>query len=165
MQQLGFTDEELNIIKDYSNYIPIFKSANMSYDINLMAKTAANLATTLDDVDIEIVETHHNRKIDSPSGTAMFLADKINVALGGKMEYVFDRHSSREKRNKNQIGFSSIRGGNIVGEHSILFFSENETFEIKHTCYSRSVFAAGAIKAAKWLINKPNGMYSMDDMI
>jgi len=165
LQQHGFTDEELNIIAEYSKYIPIFKAANMSYDINLMAKTAANLAKTLDDVDIEIVETHHNRKIDSPSGTAIFLADKINEALGGKMEYVFDKHSKHEKRNKNQIGFSSIRGGNIVGEHSILFFSENETFEIKHTCYSRSVFAAGAIKAAKWLIDKPNGLYSMDNMI
>ena len=137
----------------------------MSYDINVMAKTAANLAKTLGNVDIEIIETHHSRKIDSPSGTALFLADKINKALGNTMEYVFDRHSSHEKRNKNQIGFSSIRGGNIVGEHIIQFFSESETFEIKHTCYSRSVFANGALRAANWIIGKPNGMYSMDDLV
>lgn len=81
------------------------------------------------------------------------------------MEYVFDRHSKHEKRNKNEIGFSSIRGGNIVGEHTIKFFSENETFEIKHSCYSRSVFADGALKAAEWIIDKPNGLYSMEDLI
>lgn len=165
MLQHGFTDEELKIIEEYSKHIPIFKSANMSYDINLMAKTAAKIAKSLGDVDIEIIETHHNRKVDSPSGTALFLADKINDALGSTMEYVFDRHSRHEKRNKNEIGISSIRGGNIVGEHAVKFFSENETFEIKHTCYSRSVFANGALRAANWIIGKPNGMYSMEDML
>lgn len=165
MQQHGFSCDELKIIEEYSKHIPIFKASNMSYDINLMAKTVSSLAKTLENADIEIIETHHNRKVDSPSGTSLFLADKINEALGGTMEYVFDRHSRHEKRNKNEIGFSSIRGGNIVGEHIVQFFSENETFEIKHTCYSRSVFANGALRAANWIIGKPNGMYSMEDLV
>jgi len=164
LQQLGFTDEELDVIKEYSNYIPIFKSANMSYDINLMAKTAANLATALDDVDIEIVETHHNRKIDSPSGTAILLADAINKVFDGQKEYNFDRMSKREKRDKKEIGFSSVRGGNVVGEHSVQFFGENETLEITHKSYSRQVFAEGALNAAKFIITKTVGLYDMKDL-
>lgn len=161
----GFSDEEIEKIKEISKEIPIFRSSNMSFDINLMSKIVAEVAKKLQGTDIEIIETHHNRKIDSPSGTAILLADSINKALDNKMHYEFDRHSKRERRSKDEIGFSSIRGGNIVGEHVVQFYSENETFEIKHTSYSSSVFAEGAIKAAKYIISKSNGFYSMDDLI
>lgn len=161
----GFTDEQLKIIEDASKKIPIFKSSNMSFDINLMKKIVAEVAIALKNNDIEIVETHHNRKIDAPSGTAVTLADSINSALDNNMTYVFNRHDSSLKRNKNEIGFSSIRGGNIVGEHSVLFFGEHETFEIKHTSYSRSVFAEGALKACEFIVTKNPGLYEMDDML
>lgn len=161
----GFTDEELNIINDYSKYIPIFKSANMSFDICLMSKIVANLAQVLKDTDIEIIETHHNKKIDSPSGTAMLLADSINKSLGNKMKYTFDRSSVHSKRENNEIGISSIRGGNIVGEHTVKFFGPFETFEITHTSYSRSVFADGALKAAVFIATQPAGLYSMNDLV
>lgn len=162
----GFTEEQNAEIKEFAKEIPIFKSANMSFDINLMCRIVSNLAQILKGNDIEIVETHHNRKIDSPSGTAMLLADSINKALDNSMSYEFDRHSKHEKRSKNEIGISSIRGGNIVGEHSVIFFSENESFEIKHTSYSRSVFADGAVKAAKFMVENKfkNGMYDMNDI-
>ena len=161
----GFTDEQLDIIKDYSKHIPIFKSANLSFDICLMSKIGANLAQTLKDTDIEIVETHHNKKIDSPSGTAMLLADSINKSLGNKMTYIFDRSNIHAKREKNEIGISSIRGGNIVGEHTVKFFGPFETFEIKHTSYSRSVFADGALKAAEFIVTQPAGLYDMNSLV
>ena len=161
----GFTNEQLNTINEYSKHIPIFKSANMSYDINLMAKIVASLSKSLPNTDIEIIETHHNRKIDSPSGTALFLAVSINEANNNKMIYEFDRHNKREKRNKLEIGFSSIRGGNIVGEHTVQFLGEHETLEVTHRCYSRTVFANGAVMAAKYIVNKNNGMYNMNNLI
>lgn len=161
----GFTDEQFDIIKDYSKYIPIFKSANMSYDICLMSKIVANLAQILKDNDIEIIETHHNRKIDSPSGTAMLLADSINKSLGNKMKYTFDRSSIHSRREKNEIGISSIRGGNIVGEHTVKFFGPFETFEITHTSYSRSVFADGSLKAAIFIATQPAGLYDMNNLV
>lgn len=161
----GLSDEEKQKIKEYSKTIPIFQSANMSYDINLMKKVVAEVAKNLNQTDIEIVETHHNRKIDSPSGTALLLADSINNALDNKMEYNFNRFQNREKRKKNEIGFSSIRGGNIVGEHTVIFFGENESFEITHKAYSRGVFAEGALKGAEYIVGKENGYYSMDDII
>ena len=160
----GFTVEEEKIIEEYSKQIPIFKSANMSYDIMIMKKLVEWLAPLLKDTDIEITETHHNRKIDSPSGTAQMLADSINHSLGNKLHYEYNRHDKHEKRDKNEIGMNSIRGGNIVGEHVVQFFGEFETFEIKHTTYSRNVFAECALKAAKWLVNQSNGLYSMEDM-
>lgn len=155
----------MNIIDSFSKDIPIFKSSNMSYDINLMAKILTIIAPILKNTDIEIIETHHNRKIDSPSGTALLLADKINESLGNTLKYEFNRHNKQEKRSKNEIGFSSIRGGNIVGEHIVQFYGENETLEIKHTSYSRSVFAEGALKAAEFIVNKKSGLYNMDDLI
>ena len=160
----GFSDEELEIIKEYSKFIPIFRSANMSYEINLMAQIVAKMATLLKDSDIEIIETHHNRKVDAPSGTALILADSINEALDNTMTYEYDIHSKREKRSKKEIGIHAVRGGNVVGTHSVMFFSENESFEVTHNVTSRSVFADGAIKAAAFLINKPNGLYNMKDM-
>ena len=161
----GFSDEENKIIENTSKEIPVFKSANMSYEINLMAKIVAQLSKNLSDSDIEIIETHHNRKIDSPSGTALILANSINNALDNKMVYEYDRHSKREKRSKNEIGIHSIRGGTEVGKHSVIFFGQNESFEITHNVISRSVFADGAIKAAKFLVNKDVGFYSMNDML
>lgn len=160
----GFSSDEENIIKEYSKKIPIFKSANMSYDIMIMKKLVQWLAPLLKDTDIEITETHHNRKIDSPSGTAQMLADSINKALGNHLHCEYNRHAKSEKRDKNEIGMNSIRGGNIVGEHTVQFFGDFETFELKHTSYSRNVFAEGAIKAAKFLIEQPCGLYSMEDM-
>ena len=161
----GFSEQEMSKIKEYSENIPIFKSANMSYEINVMAKMVAELAKKLENSDIEIIETHHNRKIDSPSGTALILADSINQALDNQMNYEYDRHSKRQKRTKNEIGIHSIRGGTEVGKHTVVFFGENESFELTHNCTSRSVFARGAIKAAEFILHKENGLYSMNDMI
>lgn len=160
----GFTADEEKIIEEYSKQIPIFKSANMSYDIMIMKKLVQWLAPLLKDTDIEITETHHNRKIDSPSGTAQMLADSINSSLGNNLHCEYNRHDKREKRDKNEIGMNSIRGGNIVGEHVVQFFGEFETFELKHTSYSRNVFAEGALKAARWLVNQSIGLYSMEDI-
>ena len=161
----GFTGEEEKKIMEYSKYIPVFKSANMSFSINMFEHLLKEIAPKLKDTDIEIVETHHNRKIDSPSGTAQMLANTINEALGGDYTYEYDRHSKHEKRGAKEIGITSIRGGNIVGEHSVMFFGDYETFEIKHISYSRNVFAEGAVKAAKFIVGKDNGFYNMDDLL
>lgn len=161
----GFTPEERTQIQQEAKELPIFQSANMSFDINLMGKIVAELAKNLPDTDIEIIEAHHNQKIDAPSGTAILLADKINEELPEKCDYVFDRHSNRGKRGKHEIGFSSIRGGNIVGTHTVQFIGGNETFEVTHTSYSRTVFAEGAVKAARFLTNMPNGLYNMNDLL
>ena len=161
----GFTGEEEKKIAEYSNYIPIFKSANMSFEINMFQHLLKEIAPKLKDADIEIIETHHNRKIDSPSGTAQMLANTINDTLGGMYSFEYNRHSKHEKRGKNEIGITSIRGGNIVGEHTVKFFGDSETFEIKHTSYSRNVFAEGAIKATRFLVGKENGLYNMDDLV
>lgn len=161
----GFSEEELEEVKEASKVIPIFKSANMSFDINLMSKILAEIAPVLKNTDIEIIETHHNQKKDAPSGTALLLADSINESLGNNMKYTFNRHDIHEKREKNEIGFSAIRGGNIVGEHTVKFFGQHETFEITHTSYSRTVFADGALKAAEFLVNKPIGFYNMNDLV
>ena len=161
----GFDDEQLKEIEKISKEIPIFKSANMSLEINLMASIVQKIANVLIESDIEIIETHHNQKIDSPSGTAILLADAINKVLNEKKEYNFNRMQKRGKRSKNEIGFSSIRGGNIVGEHTVQFFGENETLEITHKSYSRQVFAEGALKAANFLVKQPNGLYNMENLI
>ena len=161
----GFTNEQKEQIQLLSEHLPIFQSANMSFHICLMSKLLQKVAQNLKDHDIEIIETHHNRKVDSPSGTALLLADKIKETLGDSIHYEFDRHAKHEKREKNEIGFSSIRGGNIVGEHTVKFFGEDESFEITHTSYSRRVFAEGALKACIFLKDKPNGYYTMDDLV
>lgn len=160
----GFSQEQQKKIEESSKQIPIFQSSNMSYSIYIMGKIAQILTTSLEGADIELIETHHNRKIDSPSGTALYLANKVKEASNIPLHYNLNRMTQREKRQKDEIGFSSIRGGNIVGEHTIQFFLPEETFEIKHTCYSRTVFAQGALKAAKFLIGKPNGFYGMEHL-
>ncbi len=161
----GFLPEQMSRIKQASKFIPIFQSYNMSYTINLIKKVVAQIATAMPDSDIEIVETHHKNKIDAPSGTAISLADAISSALPYDTSYVFNRHVSNKKRCKGEIGFSSIRGGNIVGEHSVKFFGEHETLEITHSTYSRSVFVEGALKAAKFLVSQVPGIYNMDHLI
>ena len=161
----GFDKKQLNEIEELSKEIPIFKSSNMSVEINLMASLVQKVAEVLKESDIEIIETHHNKKIDSPSGTAILLADAINKVFDGEKEYNFDRMSKREKREKKEIGFSAIRGGNIVGEHTVQFFSENETLEITHKSYSRQVFAEGALKAAKFVVTQQAGLYDMKDLV
>lgn len=161
----GFTPEQVKIIEDYSNKIPIFKSANMSYETNLMISLVSKLAKELKDSDIEIVETHHNRKVDSPSGTALMIADGINNALDNSMHYEYDRHSKKSPRDKKEIGIHSLRGGTEVGKHTVFFFGNNESLEISHTVTSRAVFANGALKAAEFIINKPAGLYNMNDLI
>ena len=160
----GFTDEETKIIEEASKVIPVFKSANMSFDIMLMKKIVSWLAPLLKNTDIEIIEAHHNRKVDSPSGTAQMLADSINASLGNTLHCEYNRHDKHEKRDKNEIGMSSIRGGNIVGEHTVAFIGNFETFEIKHTSYSRNVFAEGSLRAAEFITSQQPGMYAMEDM-
>lgn len=159
----GFTEEQQNKITDASMQIPIFQSSNMSYEINIVTQIIAELSQKLPEADIEIVETHHNQKKDSPSGTALLLANSINT--DSSYIYKFNRTQKREKRNPKEIGFSSIRGGNIVGEHSVIFFSPNETLEIKHTAHSRTVFAEGAIKAAKFIAFQKSGLYCMNNLM
>jgi len=161
----GFSDEQLSIIKETSKTIPVFRSGNMSYEINVMADIVSKLATQLKDSDVEIVETHHRNKIDSPSGTALILADSINESLNNEMDYQYDRHSVRQKRPNKEIGIHSIRGGTEVGKHTVMFFGENETLEITHTVTSRSIFAKGSLKAAKFLVSQNSGLYNMKDLI
>ena len=178
------TSDKSNIenldVKKFNKEYPILKVAktNKFHDrfIVIDNKEMYHLGASIKDLgkkcfainrieDIEIIETHHNRKIDSPSGTALMLANTINEALGGDYVCEYDRHSKHEKRGKKEIGMTSIRGGNIVGEHTVKFFGEFETFEITHTSYSRNVFAEGAIKAAEFIVQKPRGLYNMDDLV
>lgn len=137
----GFSEEQLSKIREAGNKIPVFQSYNMSYSVSVMKKIAAELAKLLDGTDIEIVETHHRRKIDSPSGTALMLAESINGALNDKMHYEYNRHSKREKRSPDEIGIHSIRGGTEAGTHTVIYFGEDESMELKHTVTSRAVFA------------------------
>ena len=137
----------------------------MSFDVTMMKNLLKQIAPKLEGTDIEITEVHHNRKIDSPSGTAQMLADSINEALDNKYHCEYNRHEKHEKRDKYEIGMNSIRGGNIVGEHIVQFFGEFETFEIRHTSYSRNVFAEGALKAVKYIYGKQQGLYNMDDIV
>ena len=161
----GFCDENIKKISEYSEAIPIFKASNMSYTINLLCKILTNISPLLSNMDIEIVEKHHNRKKDAPSGTAFMLAEAINLGFKDKYHYNFDRHLAKKSREPNEIGFSSIRGGNLVGEHSVLFIGENESIEITHTAYSRNVYAEGAIRAARFIIHQKNGLYRMEDLL
>lgn len=157
------TENDNALIREASKSISIFQSANMSLGINLMKRTVKKLAPALEGADIEILEAHHNKKKDAPSGTAFLLANSINDSLGNTKKIVYGRDS---KRNANEIGISSIRGGNIPGTHTVYFFLENETIEITHTDHSPDVFAEGALKAAEFLLNKnERGLYGMDDML
>lgn len=163
----GLSDEQLARVKESSKKVAILKSANMSLGINTLMKLLKDAANVFAPAgyDIEIVEKHHNQKVDAPSGTAIALADSINEARGGEYEYVYDRSQVRKKRDKKEIGISAVRGGTIVGEHEVIFAGIDEVIEFKHTAYSKSVFAKGAVEAAKFLAGKPAGMYDMADVI
>lgn len=162
----GLDENGLNLIKEASKEIPVFFTANMSLGVNLISELAKKAAAVLSpDFDIEIVEMHHNQKIDAPSGTALLLADEISSALENEPVYEFDRHSKRMKRSKNEIGISSVRGGTIVGEHEIIFAGTDEVIKISHSAYSKKLFANGAINAAKFIVNAQSGLYSMKDVL
>ena len=199
----GFSRDEENKIKEFSEAIPIFKSSNMAYGVNAFANLVANFAQKLNssnyNADIEIIEKHHRNKVDAPSGTALMIADNINKACNNKYSYVFDKKFSSKSLKKyttseypngyntscfsiyndsnkynnsnirsksyNEISFSSIRGGSLVGEHTVLFIGENESYELTHTAYSRKIYVEGALKAAEFIITKKNGLYSMADLL
>ncbi|MBQ7794189.1 MAG: 4-hydroxy-tetrahydrodipicolinate reductase [Clostridia bacterium] len=162
----GLAAEQREQLKTDSAEIPVFFSANMSLGINLLIALAKKAASVLEDnFDIEIIEQHHNQKLDAPSGTALAIADGINEVLSAPSEYVYDRHSVRRKRRKTEIGLHAVRGGTIVGKHNVLFAGNDEIIELKHEASSKEVFAVGAIKAAKYMNGKPNGYYSMNDLI
>ncbi len=166
MATTGLKDEQLDELQQASLTIPIFFSANMSIGVNLLMSLCKQAASFLEtSFDIEIIEKHHNQKIDAPSGTALAIADSINQSLEQPKYYVYDRQSNRKKRSPNEIGIHAIRGGNIVGEHTIIFAGHNEIIEIKHEALSKDIFANGAIKAAIYLNKQPSGFYSMESMI
>lgn len=163
----GLSEQQLEKVKECSGKVAILKSANMSLGINTLMKLLRDAANVFAPAgyDIEIVEKHHNQKVDAPSGTALALADSINEARGNEYEYVYDRSQVRKKRDKKELGISAVRGGTIVGEHEVIFAGIDEVIEFKHTAYSKSVFAKGAVEAAKFLSGKPAGMYDMADVI
>ena len=163
----GLSEEQLQLMKVTSKDIAILKSANMSVGINTLMKVLSDISPMLAAAgfDIEIVEKHHNQKLDAPSGTALALADSINDSLDDKCEYVYDRSARREKRPKKEIGISAVRGGTIVGDHDVIFAGTDEVITFSHRAYSRNVFGKGAIEAAKFLAGKDPGMYDMSDVI
>lgn len=162
----GLSAEQRQEIVDASKDVAMFFSANMSLGVNLIIDLVTKAAKILENnFDIEIIEKHHNQKIDAPSGTALAIADAIADAITNEAEYTYDRHSVRKKRSKNEIGIHSLRGGSIVGEHSVIFAGQDEVIEIKHQATSKEVFAVGAVSAAKFLAGKPAGMYEMKDLI
>lgn len=163
----GLSEEQLERVQQTSKQVAVLKSANMSLGINMLMQLLKQAATILAPAgfDIEIVEKHHNQKLDAPSGTALALADVMNDALGNVYDYKYDRSQERKKREKTEIGISAVRGGNIVGEHEVIFAGLDEVITFEHTAYSRSVFAKGAVEAAKFLAGKQAGFYDMQDVI
>lgn len=162
----GFSAHDLNDIKEASKKIPIFYSANMSLGINVLISLVKKAAAILkDSFDIEIIEKHHNKKIDAPSGTAYMIANEINQSLNNSKEYVFGRYTKKDKRRDKEIGVHAVRGGTIVGEHEVIFAGQEEVLEIKHTAASKSIFAIGAINAGKFLASKSNGLYNMQNLV
>lgn len=163
----GLSEAQLEHMKQTSEKVAILKSANMSLGINTIMKLLKEITPLFAEsgFDIEIVEKHHNQKLDAPSGTALALADSVNEVLGNEYEYVYDRSNRREKRPKKEIGISAVRGGSIVGDHDVIFAGMDEVVTISHTAYSRAVFGKGAVAAAKFLADKGPGMYDMSDVI
>lgn len=160
----GFNDDELNKIKDAATIIPILHSSNMSLGVNVLLKLVKDAAKSLGGFDIEIIEKHHNKKLDSPSGTAVMIANGIKEVLTDS-ECIYGRYGRSEKRNSNEIGIHAIRGGTIVGEHTTIFAGHDEIVEIKHTAQSKDIFAKGSITAAKFLVNKDAGYYNMNNVL
>jgi len=161
----GYGAEDLKLIDKAAKKIAVFKTANFSLGVNLLVKLVKQAAEVLgESFDIEIIEKHHNQKVDAPSGTALMLAESANSAFGGKKEYMNGREGAVGKRG-NEIGLHAVRGGTIVGEHDVMFAGEDEIITLSHSARSKKVFAAGAIKAAKWLVGKPAGKYDMKDVL
>lgn len=163
----GLSEEQLQRVEEVSKKVAILKSANMSLGINMLLKLLKEAAKTLVPAgyDIEIVEKHHNLKKDAPSGTALALGDTINEEFDNEFDYVFDRSTRREVRPKKEIGFASVRGGTIVGDHDVIFAGTDEVITFSHSAYSKAVFAKGAVQAAKYLKGKPAGLYNMSNVI
>lgn len=162
----GYSPEQIEQIKKASAQIPVFYSGNMSLGVNLLIELAKQATKVLgNDFDIEIIEKHHNLKVDAPSGTALMIADGISSELEREPQYVYDRHSYRKKRSKNEIGIHSVRGGTIVGEHDVIFAGHDEVVTISHQSQSKELFATGAVNAAVFLKDKPAGMYDMSMML
>lgn len=162
----GYNDEQINQIKNAAQQIPIFFTFNMSLGINLLVQLAKKAASVLGgQFDIEIVEKHHNQKLDAPSGTAIMLANAINETLDNSKHYVYDRHSRRQKREKSEIGMHAIRGGTIVGEHDIIFAGHDEVITLSHSAASKTVFAEGSINAAIFLKDQSAGLYDMSALV
>ena len=163
----GLDEAQLARDEETAKKVAVLKSANMSLGVNLLLKLLKDAARTLAPAgfDMEIVERHHNRKVDAPSGTAMALADSINEAMDGKYHYVYDRSQVRAQRDPMEIGISAVRGGNITGDHVVIFAGQDEVVEFHHAAFSRSVFGKGAVEAAKFLAGKPAGKYDMADVI
>ncbi len=162
----GLTPEQIEEISAASKKIPVFFSANMSLGVNLLVELAKKATAVLSkDFDIEIIEKHHNQKIDAPSGTALMIADNISNILPTEPRYVYDRHSVRRKRDKNEIGIHAVRGGTIVGEHEVIFAGNDEIITLTHTAMSKNVFATGSINAALFLAKQKPGLYNMGDLV
>ncbi|NLL76524.1 MAG: 4-hydroxy-tetrahydrodipicolinate reductase [Clostridiales bacterium] len=163
----GLSAEQINRVKEATKETAILKSANMSLGVNMLFKLLKEAAGILAPAgfDIEIVEKHHNLKVDAPSGTAIALADSINEEFNNEYEYVYDRSARRESRPQKEIGISAVRGGTIVGEHDVIFAGTDEVITFSHTAYSKAIFAKGAVQAAKFLAGKPAGLYDMSDVI
>lgn len=163
----GLSEEQLKRVEEVSKKTAILKSANMSLGVNTLLKLLKDATAVLAPAgfDIEIVEKHHNQKLDAPSGTALALADSINEVLDNSYEYVYDRSTRREKRPEKEIGISAVRGGSIVGDHDVIFAGMDEVITFSHTAYSRAIFGKGAVSAAKFLNGKAAGYYTMADVI
>lgn len=163
----ALSDETMELLEETSKSVAILKSANMSIGVNLLLELVQKAAKILYDAnfDIEIVEKHHNQKIDAPSGTAMALANAINEAMEQQFHYVYDRSQTNEKRERKEIGIHAVRGGNIVGDHDVIFAGRDEVIELTHRATSREVFAVGAVKAAKYLASQGAGLYTMKDVL
>ncbi len=159
----GHDEREIEMIRRASEHIPVFFSANMSLGVALLCELAKTAAKTMPEADIEIIEKHHNRKLNAPSGTALMLADAISAVRKGAY-YVFGRGGQR-KREKSEIGIHAIRMGNIVGEHEVIIGTDTQTITLKHEAHTRALFAEGAIAAADFLIGKPAGLYAMKDIV
>ncbi len=163
----GLSEKQLEKVEESAKKVAVLKSANMSLGINLLMKLLKDATKVLGPAgyDIEIVERHHNQKLDAPSGTALALADSINESMDNAYDYVYDRSKERKKREAKEIGISAVRGGTIVGDHEVIYAGMDEVIEFKHTAYSRGVFGKGAVEAAKFLAGKPAGRYDMSDVI
>ncbi|MGM9532560.1 4-hydroxy-tetrahydrodipicolinate reductase [Intestinibacter sp.] len=160
----GYNDEEMAKIHEAAKQIPIFLSFNMSLGVNILLKLVKEAAKNLANFDIEIIEKHHNKKVDSPSGTAVMIANAVKE-IREQSEFIYGRHGRTGKRQQNEVGIHAVRGGTIVGEHSAIFAGNDEILEINHSARSKNVFAEGAIAAAKYLVNQDPGFYNMDDML